>query len=201
MDFLQPNCIEIGPLMSQEVSENPEIHNDAIRSWCDPHSRQYRTTQTIGTCFMMYLSFNSRYQYSHRCFTSWRCIFRTSQFFRCSIARFTIRFYVISQANTCIESRFVRFCNLHIDAWSRSRHITLKKLARKLQTMHRWKNSRTHRWKRRIYIVEKVCTKTSDSIEYRADDTNDCCEKVLKIQFSQMCCNQNPVDIIWRKKN
>ena len=24
---------------------------------------------------------------------------------------------------------------------------------------------------------------------------------VLKIQFSQMCCNQNSVDIIWRKKN
>ena len=55
--------------------------------------------------------------------------------------------------------------------------------------------------KAEIYIAEKVCTKASDSLEYRAEDTNDCCEKVLKIQFSQMCCNQNPVNIIWRKQN
>ena len=119
MDFLQPNYIGIESLMSQKVSENPEIHNDAFRSWCDSHSRQYRTTQTIDTCFMMYLLLNSRYQISHRCFTSWRCTFRTlhpSDSVNYSIACLTIRLYVIPQANTCIESRFVRFCSLHIDA-------------------------------------------------------------------------------------
>ena len=63
-----------------------------------------------------------------------------------SIAYFTIRFYVISQINTCIEFRFVRFCNFYIDAWFRSRHITLRKFARKFQTTYRWESR----------IVEKI---------------------------------------------
>ena len=58
---------------------------------------QHRRTQTIDICFMMYLLLNSRYQISHRCFISWR--FRTSQFFKYSIARLTIRSYVISEVN------------------------------------------------------------------------------------------------------
>ena len=72
MNFLQSNRIEIDSLMSQEVSENSEIHNDVIRSWCDSHSRQYRTTQTIDICFMMYRLFNSKYRISHRCSISSR---------------------------------------------------------------------------------------------------------------------------------
>ena len=74
MDFVQPNRIGIEPLMSQEVPGNPEIHNDATRSWCDLHSRQYRTTQAKGTCFMVYLLSNSRYQIPIQCVTSWRSI-------------------------------------------------------------------------------------------------------------------------------
>ena len=42
------------------------------RSWCDLHSRQHRTTQTIDICFMMYLLVNFRYQISHRCHISSR---------------------------------------------------------------------------------------------------------------------------------
>ena len=68
------------------------------KSWCDLHFRQYRTIQTIDICFIMYRLFNFRYQFSHRCFISWK--FKTrSQFFKCSIARFTIRFYVIFEIN------------------------------------------------------------------------------------------------------
>ena len=37
MNFLQSNSIEIESLMSQKISENSEIHNDA--TWCDQHSR------------------------------------------------------------------------------------------------------------------------------------------------------------------
>ena len=115
-------------------------HNDVIRSWCDLHSRQYRNTQAKGTCSMVYRLSNSRYQSPHRCFTSWRSRTR-SQSFRCSIARLTIRPYVISEANRSSNlDSFVSatFASVYGLALQDLRHITSGKLARKLQTTHRW---------------------------------------------------------------
>ena len=91
------------------------------------------------------------------------------------------------------ESRFVRFCSLRIDVWSSSSESTSsRELARKLQAIHRWESYIVERariyiaGKARSYIVERACTKTSDSLVYWAEDTSDCCEKVLKVQSSQM---------------
>ena len=152
MDFLQSNCIDIESLMSQTIFENFEIHNDVIKSWCDSHSRQYRTTQTIDICFMMYFSVNSRYQISHRRRISRKVIIKTSQFFN-SIARFANRFYVIFQVITCIEFRFVRFCNLRIDAWFSFRIYHIEKVCSKASNNASLKKSefaslkKSHRWK------------------------------------------------------
>ena len=146
MNFLQSNHIDIDSLMPQEVFENSEIHNDAIKimMWFALSSISHYSNKS--TCFMMYSLFNSRYQYSHRCFISWRCIFRTSQFFRCSIARFTIRFYVIFEINKLSNFDsfvFAIFASMH-DLILKS--ITLKKFVRKFQTTYRWEN----------HIVEKT---------------------------------------------
>ena len=51
----------------------------------------------------------------------------------------------------------------------------------------------SHRWE--SYIVEKVCTKVSNSLEYWTEDTNDCCEEVLKVQFSQICSTNVAIKI------
>ena len=180
-------------------------HNDAIKSWCDLHSRQYRTTQAKDTCFMVYLLLSSRYQIPHRCFTSWRCTsrrctFRTSQFFRYSVARLTNRPYVISEVNRFTGSRFVRFCSLRIDTWPQnlrhwgsllgsSRQYIAEK-ATSLRELHRWGS----------YIAERAASlgelhrwgslhessRLSSSEEYWTEDTSDCCEKVLKVQPPQM---------------
>ena len=97
---------------------------------------QHRRTQAVGTCSMMYRLPNSRYQYSHRCFTSWRCISRTSQSFRCPVARLTNRPYVIPEVNRSSD------LDSFVSAISTSMHdpeyTTLEKLARKLQAIHRW---------------------------------------------------------------
>ena len=83
--------------------------------------------------------------------------------FNRSIARLTIRSYVIFEVNRSSNFDsfvFAIFASMH-DLILES--ITFKEFARKLQTIHRWENFRTHRFKRaRIYIVEKACTKASD---------------------------------------
>ena len=160
----------------------------------------HRRIQTIDIYFMMYLSVNSKYQISHRCRISKKIIIKTSQFFS-SIARFTNRLYVISQIITCIEFRFVRFCSFRIDTWFSSRIYHIEKVCSKISNNASLKKSKfaslkkSHRWKN---LHENF---RLNSLEYRAENTNDCCEKMLKIQFSQMCCNQNSIDIIWRKQN
>ena len=90
INFLQLKHMGIRSLMPQEVPENPEIHNDAIRSRRDLHSRQYRTTQAQVTCSMTYRLPNSRYRIPCRCNISWRSRSRTSQSFSHSVARSTI---------------------------------------------------------------------------------------------------------------
>ena len=108
-NLLQSNYIDIESMRSQCEMKNLKYLwniNDAVE-WIIArivnvlhyHSRIYRNVQTKNVCFMMYRLFNSRYQYSYRCFILWRCIFRTSQFFRYSIARFTNRLYVIFEVN------------------------------------------------------------------------------------------------------
>ena len=118
-----------------------------------------------------------------------------------SIARFTNRFYVIFEINK--SSNFDSFIFAIFTSIHDSKYITLKKLVRKLQTIHHWKS----------HIVEKISRSASlkkfarkfqirlNSLKYKTENTNDCCKKMLKIQFSRMCCNQNSIDIIWRKQN
>ena len=157
INFLQSNCIDIESLMSQEISENSEIHNDVIKSWCDSHSRQYHRIQTIDICFMMYFLVNSRYQISHRCFISSRhSIRRNFSDTRSHVLQFDFTSYFKSIRVFDFDSFvFAIFTSMH-DLES----ITLKKFARKLQITHRWKNQNSHRWKN--HIVERVCTKTLD---------------------------------------
>ena len=155
MDFLQPNYIEIESLMSQEVFENFEIHNDVFRSWCDSHSRQYRTTQTIDTCFMMYLSLNFKYQISHRCFIAWRVKFRTlhlSDSVNCSIACLTIRFYVISEINRSSD----------LDSFVSAVFASMYDLV--LQNLRHW---RSLLGSFRQYHVERACSEASDNVSLR----------------------------------
>ena len=152
MDFLSSNYIEIDSLMSQEIFENSEIHNNVIKSWCDLHSRQYRIIQTIDICFMMYRLFNSKYQISYRCFISWKCIFRTSQFFKCSIARFTNRFYVIFEINKSSNFDsfvFAIFASMYDSTRQNLRHresllenfkIRIVEKVASLKKSHRWKS-------------------------------------------------------------
>ena len=129
------------------------------------HFRQYRITQTIDICFMIYCLFNSKYQISYRCFISWRCIFKTSQFFKCSIARFTNRFYVIFEVNRLSNFDSFDFAFSH-------RIHRIEKICSKvssnvsLKELHRWKSFKIHRFEKtlniKIYIVERICTKTSN---------------------------------------
>ena len=144
---------------------------------------------------MVYLLVNPRYQIPHRCFTSSRHPERrNSSITRSHALRFGLTSYLKPRP------RFVRFCSFRIDVWSSLTGPTsLRELARKLQTMHRWGSSLWGSFKTRR--AEGACTEASDSIEYRAGGTSDCCEKVLEIQSSQMCCSQDPIGIIWRKKN
>ena len=113
------------------------------------------------------------------------------------IARFTIRFYVIFEVNK--SSNLDSFVSAVFTSMHDLESITLKELARKLQTIRHWESFKTHRFEEaselivkealdiRIYIAERTCTKASDSLEYWTEDTNDCCEKMLKVQSSQMC--------------
>ena len=103
---------------------------------------------------MMYFLVNFKYQFSHRCFILWK--FKTwLQFFKCSIARFTIRFYVILKS---IWFRFVRFCNFYIDAWFHHVEKICSKISNNasLKKSYRWKN----------YIVEKIIS-LKKSIEFQ----------------------------------
>ena len=151
---------------------------------------------------MMYLLINSKYQISHRCFISWRCIFKTSQFFRYSIARFTIRFYVIFEINrlfnfdSFVFANFASMYNLtlqNLRHWENLLESFKQYIAKKITSLKKFQD--THRWKS-LHENFKL-----NSLKYRAENTNDCCEKMLKIQFSRMCCSQNSIDIIWRKQN
>ena len=197
--------------MSQKISENSEIHNDAIRSWCDLHSRQYRITQTIDICFMMYRLFNSRYQYSHRCFISWRRIFRTSQFFRCSIARFTNRLYVIFEVNRSsnLDSFvFAVFASMHDLSL---KFTALRKFARKLQTTYRWKNRIAEKvTSLREFALEKL---QNSSLKKFARKLQTELVRILSRKHRRMLWKsvekysfrkkiiKKSIDIIWRKKN
>ena len=208
------------------------------------HSRLHRNAQIKSTCFVMYLSLNSRYQFPHRCFTSWRCTFRTSQSFRYSIARLTIRLYVISEVNrssnldSFVSAIFASMYDLALQnlryresllenfrqyiaeealevtslrksaamTVTHKESVALGKLARKLQNTHRWGSFRTHRSEGaldiRNYIVEGACAKASDiMISAQAEDTDGCCEEVLKRQPSQWQMRKSPFDRNRRKKN
>ena len=86
VNLLQSNYIDIESTRSQcEMRDRKYLWdiNDAVEwvttqvvvSHC--HSRLHRNAQIKSTCSTMYLLFNSRYQISHRCFISWKVIFRT----------------------------------------------------------------------------------------------------------------------------
>ena len=86
VNLLQSNYIDIESTRSQcEMKDRRYLWNinDAaewitarvIVSHC--HSRLHRNAQIKSTCSTVYLLLNSRYQISHRCFISWRVIFRT----------------------------------------------------------------------------------------------------------------------------
>ena len=80
--------------------------------------------------------------------------------------------------------------------------ISSREIARKLQTIHRWESSRIRivERTRKVVALKKFARKLQNthrwkslhesfrlsSLEYWAEDTSDCCEKVLKVQFSQM---------------
>ena len=183
VNFLQSNHIDIESLMSQEIFENSEIHNDAIRSWCDLHSRQYRTTQTIDICFMMYRLFNFRYQFSHRCFVSWR--FRTrSQFFRCSIARFTIRFYVIFEVNRLSNFDsfvFAVFASMYDLVLQNLRHWrnSRMRIVERITSLKKFQNSSSKKFKRKLQTeFVKIQSRWHKRLLWKS----------IEIQFSQMCC-------------
>ena len=118
-----------------------------------------------------------------------------------TIARFTNRFYVIFQVITCIKFRFVRFCNFRIDSWFKFKIYHVEKVCSKISNNVSLRKSKfaslkkSYRWKS-LHENFKL-----NSLKYKTKNTNDCCEKMLKIQFSRMCYNQNSIDIIWRKKN
>ena len=114
----------------------------------------------------MYRLFNFKYQISHRCVISKKSKFRISNVFNHSIARFTIRFYVISQINTCIEFRFVRFCNFRIDAWFHHVEKICSKVSNNasLRKFQKFATMTIIRFnKSKIYRVEKVCAKISNN--------------------------------------
>ena len=87
-------------------------------------------------------------------------IFKMSQFFKCSIARFTIRFYVIFKINklsnfdSFVFAIFALIYNFDqiISRWKslfeNFKQYIVEKIT-SLKKLHRWKN----------YIVEKICTK------------------------------------------
>ena len=106
----------------------------------------------------MYFSFNSRYQISHRCFISWKVTFKTlhsSNSINCSIARLTIRLYVISEVNRSsnLDSfNFAIFASMYNLALQNLRHreslfesfkqYIVEKVTslRKIQNSSLWKN-------------------------------------------------------------
>ena len=105
--------------------------------------------------------------------------FKTSQFFKYSIARFTIRLYVIFEVNKSsnLDSFvFAIFASMHDLILE---FIALKKLARKFQTTYRWKN----RIVEKITSLKKFQNSSLKSLKYKADDTNDYCKKMLKYSF------------------
>ena len=93
--------------------------------------------------------------------------------------------------------------------------IALKEFARKLQNLHRWRSFRTRRFERASELVALKKLQNSSLWEsFRTDDwkslyesfrhhdicsrqktqtedTNECCEKVLKVQSSQMLQSRN----------
>ena len=203
MNFLQSNRINIESLMSQEIIENFETQwcyqdHDVIRILV--HIAILKHKIFVSWC-IFYLILNIKFHIDVSFHKDTFKTFRYFEDFKYSIAYFINRLYVIFQINTFIEFRFVRFCNLRIDAW-----FNLK-----------------------IYHVEKVCTKVSkyaslkelliseftslkelenssfwkslhesfklNSSKYWAKHTNDCYEKVLKVQFSQMCSTNVAIKI------
>ena len=140
VNLLQSNYIDIESTRSQCEMKNLRHLwnvNDDIK-WIQMlvvkafDSRFCRNTQTKDTCFTMYLLINSRYQLSYR------CLRHTNRF--CSSSSLVAS----SKINSFV---FAVFASMH-DSVAKS--TSSRKLVRKLQTIHRWKNSRSH-------FVERVC--------------------------------------------
>ena len=179
------------------------------------HSRLHRNAQIKSTCFTMYFLLNSRYQISHRCFISWKVIFRTlhlsniRSITRSHALQIDLTSYLKSTNLSNLDSFvFALFASMYDLALQNLRHweslhesfririvektlkvtslkksvdsnenhshvsinqkfTTLRKLARKLQNMHRWESFETRRFeKAKICIVEKTCTKVSNWSKY-----------------------------------
>ena len=85
------------------------------------HSRLHRNAQVKGTCSIVYLLPNSRYQIPHRCITSWESAFlqhSTSEFWRYRCLRHTNRpcsppsLVALSKANLFVSAAFASVYDL-----------------------------------------------------------------------------------------
>ena len=202
MNFLQSKYMSIRSLMSQEVFENSETQ------WCyKDHDVictlvRHRRTQTQNTCSMMYLFLSSRYQISHRCFISWR----NSERFRSHVLQFDLTSYLKSIDHRISIGSFLHSSHrcMILSRWRSLLENFRQRIAERvtsLKKLHRWKSHiaervtslrQLHRWES-LYESFRL-----SSLEYWAEDTSDCCEKVLKVQSSRVldrCCNQSSV--VW----
>ena len=157
----------------------------------------------------MYLLLDFRYQISRRCFILWRHVFRTSQFFRCSVARLTNRPHVISEAHRISIRSFLQSSHRCIIQSLRHRESLLESSKQfiaegvtSLRESHRWENhiagevTSLREFARKLQIeLVRIQSRWHKRLLW---------ENVENTVFANVlcrCCSQNPVDIIWRKQN
>ena len=168
LNLLQPNHIDIEPMWSQcemrnrkylwDISDATEWITARAVNVSHSNLASTATTRAKNTCSTVYLLASSRYQLPYRCFISWKCIFRTSQSFKCSVARLTNRSYVIFETNessdfdSLVSAIFASVYDLTLES------TASRKLVRKLQAIHRWGSSKD-------YLVEVICSNDSHSFQ------------------------------------
>ena len=194
MNILQSNRIDIRSLMSQKVFENSEIHNDAIKSWCDLHSRSSSQNSNIKYLFHD-VSFN---QFQISDFTSMFHFvetFKTSQFFRCSIARLTNRLYVIFEVNKLSNFDLFDFAIFASNSshWKSLFENFKQRIAEKVTSLkkfvlRKFQNSSLRNLHENFRL---------NSLKYKTDDTNDCCEKMLKYSFRKCVMQMLQSEFNW----
>ena len=114
------------------------------------HSRLHRNAQIKSTCFTVYLLFNSRYQISHRCFISWRVIFRT-------LHSSNIRSITRSHVSQIDLTSYLKSTDLsNLDSFVSALFASMYDLA--LQNLRHWENLHESF---RIRIAEKALEVTS----------------------------------------